>query len=64
MVTEASSTRHLAATGRQIAKAAGLVLLGFLMLGVSGWGVLRCTTGIMPIRRCATGYLRHGHSLA
>jgi Domain of unknown function (DUF4105) len=40
MVTAASSNRSLAAIGRQIAKAAGLVLLGFLMLGVSGWGVL------------------------
>jgi hypothetical protein len=40
MVTEASSTRSLAAVARQIGKAAGLVLLGLLMLGVSGWGML------------------------
>jgi hypothetical protein len=43
MVTEASSNSSLAAIGRQIAKAAGPVLLGFLMVGVSGGGD-RCAT--------------------
>jgi hypothetical protein len=40
MVTEASSTRPASAMLRRIAEAAGLVLLGLLMLAVSGWGAL------------------------
>jgi hypothetical protein len=40
MVTEASSTRPASTIVRRISKAAGLVLLGLLMLAVSGWGVL------------------------
>jgi uncharacterized protein DUF4105 len=40
MLAPASSTRPAAAIAPHIAQAAGLVLLGLLMLGVSGWGVL------------------------
>jgi len=40
MVTEASSNRPASTIVRRISKAAGLVLLGLLMLAVSGWGVL------------------------
>lgn len=39
-MAEASSSRTASAIVRRIAKAAGLVLLGLVMLAVSGWGVL------------------------
>jgi hypothetical protein len=40
MVTEASSTRPAVAIARRAARAAGLVLIGLLMLGAGGWGAL------------------------
>jgi hypothetical protein len=40
MVTEASSTRPAAALLRRAARAAGLLLIGLLMLGITGWGAL------------------------
>ena len=40
MDTEAASTRPAAGIVRRIARAAGIALLGLLMLGLSGWGVL------------------------
>ncbi len=40
MVSQVSVTPPVAALARRIAKGTGLVLLGLLMLGVSGWGLL------------------------
>jgi hypothetical protein len=40
VVTEASSTPPASALLRRAARAAGLILLGLLMLAASGWGVL------------------------
>jgi hypothetical protein len=40
MVTEASSTRSPATRALRAARAVGLLFIGLLMLGVSGWGVL------------------------
>jgi hypothetical protein len=40
MATEASSAHPASALVRRAARAAGLLLIGLLMLGVTGWGVL------------------------
>ena len=40
MITEASSTHPTTVFARRAAKAVGLLLIGLLMLGMSGWGVL------------------------
>jgi hypothetical protein len=40
MVAEASSTHSASALVRRAARAAGLLFIGLLMLGVTGWGVL------------------------
>ena len=40
MVTAASPTRPIANLARQVARAAGLLFLGLVMLAMSGWGAL------------------------
>jgi len=40
MVTEASAARPASSLLRRAARAAGLLLIGLLMLGITGWGVL------------------------